>query len=153
MKPANHCPSTHQAALSVIWNSNYSMIDELINSKDPRREKKIITGEQRRNTRTILAEMTQKVGGSNGYPDPAPKKVGGSGPRKTHRIYAPGRSNLGRGHITATCTWSLYFTVVWHMFPQKCPFLGHLEPSNIRFLGARLQSSLPLIGSAVLVLS
>jgi len=79
------------------------MIDELINSKDPRREKRIINGEQRRNTRTILAEMTQKVGGSNAYPDPAPKKVGGSGPRKTHRIYAPGRSNLGRGHITTTC--------------------------------------------------
>jgi len=41
-----------------MWDSNYAIIDELINSKDPRREKKIITGEQRRNTRIVLAEMT-----------------------------------------------------------------------------------------------
>ena len=55
MKPANHCPSSHQAALSIMRNSNYSIIDELTNSKDRRRKKRIITGEQRRNTRIILA--------------------------------------------------------------------------------------------------
>jgi len=33
---------------------------------------------------------SQKVGGSNAYADPAAKKVGGSGPRKTYRIYVPG---------------------------------------------------------------
>jgi len=37
-----------------------------------------------------VINSSQKVGGSNAYPDPAPNKVGGSGPRKTHRIYAPG---------------------------------------------------------------
>jgi len=37
----------------------------------------------------VINNLSQKVGGSNAYPDPAPKKVGGSGPRKTHRIYAP----------------------------------------------------------------
>jgi len=34
-------------------------------------------------------QFISKVGGSNAYPDPAPKKVGGSGPRKTHGIYTP----------------------------------------------------------------
>ena len=43
---------------------------------------------------TVINNSSQKVGGSNAYPDPAPKKVGGSGPRKTHRIYAPGRVYL-----------------------------------------------------------
>jgi len=38
----------------------------------------------------LINDSSQKVGGSNAYPDPAPKKVGGSGPRKTHRIYAHG---------------------------------------------------------------
>ena len=37
----------------------------------------------------VINNSSQKVGGSSAYPDPAPKKVGGSGPRKTHRIYAP----------------------------------------------------------------
>ena len=36
----------------------------------------------------VINNSSQKVGGSNAYPDSAPKKVGGSGPRKTHRIYA-----------------------------------------------------------------
>ena len=36
----------------------------------------------------VINNSSQKVGGSNTYPDPAPKKVGGSGPKKTHRIYA-----------------------------------------------------------------
>jgi len=36
----------------------------------------------------VINNSSQKVGGSNAYPDPAPKKVGGSEPRKTHRIYA-----------------------------------------------------------------
>ena len=40
----------------------------------------------------VINNSSQKVGGSNAYPDPAPKKVGGSGPRITHRIYAPGNS-------------------------------------------------------------
>jgi len=40
---------------------------------------------------TVINNSSQKVGGSNAYPDPAPKKVGGSGPRKTHKIYAPAR--------------------------------------------------------------
>jgi len=38
----------------------------------------------------VINNSSQKVEGSNAYPDPAPKKVGGSGPRKTHSIYAPG---------------------------------------------------------------
>jgi len=38
----------------------------------------------------VINNSSQKVGGSNAYPDTALKKVGGSGPRKTHRIYAPG---------------------------------------------------------------
>ena len=39
----------------------------------------------------VINNSSQKVAGSNAYPDPAPKKVGGSGPRKnTHRIYAAG---------------------------------------------------------------
>ena len=37
----------------------------------------------------VINNSFHKVGGSNAYPAPAPKKVGGSGPRKTHRIYAP----------------------------------------------------------------
>ena len=37
----------------------------------------------------VTNNSSKKVGGSNAYPGPAPKKVGGSGPRKTHRIYAP----------------------------------------------------------------
>ena len=37
----------------------------------------------------VVNNSSQKVGGSNAYSDPAPKKVGGSGPRKTHRIYVP----------------------------------------------------------------
>jgi len=41
----------------------------------------------------VINNSSQKVGGSNAYPDPAPKKAGGSGPRKTHRIYAPGDSS------------------------------------------------------------
>ena len=41
----------------------------------------------------VINNSSQKVGGSNAYPDPAPKKVGGSGPRKTRRIYAPGNNN------------------------------------------------------------
>jgi len=40
-------------------------------------------------TDAVINNSSQKVGGSNAYPDPAPKKVGGSGPRKTHKIYAP----------------------------------------------------------------
>jgi len=40
----------------------------------------------------VINKSSEKVGGSNAYPDPAPKKVGGSGPRKTPRIYAPGLS-------------------------------------------------------------
>jgi len=40
----------------------------------------------------VINNSSQKVGGSNAYPDPAPKKVGGSGPRKTHKIYAPVKS-------------------------------------------------------------
>ena len=38
----------------------------------------------------VINNSSQKVGGSNAYPDPAPKKVGGSGPRNTLRIYAAG---------------------------------------------------------------
>jgi len=41
-----------------VWNSSYSIIDELINSKDPGMGKRIFTGDQLRNTRIILAEMT-----------------------------------------------------------------------------------------------
>jgi len=35
-----------------------------------------------------INNSSQKVGGSNAYPDPAPKKVGGSGPRK-HIVSTP----------------------------------------------------------------
>ena len=38
---------------------------------------------------TLLSWILPTVGGSNAWPDPAPKKVSGSGPRKTYRIYAP----------------------------------------------------------------
>jgi len=69
-----------------MWNSNYSIIDELINSKDPRREK---TTNVMLDADEVINNSSQKVCGSNAYPDPAPKKVGRSGPRKTHRIYAP----------------------------------------------------------------
>ena len=44
----------------------------------------------------VINNSSQKVGGSNAYPDPAPKKVGGFGPRKTHKIYAPGRCYLAQ---------------------------------------------------------
>ena len=38
----------------------------------------------------VINNSSQKVGGSNAYRSySAPEKVGGSGPRKTHRIYAP----------------------------------------------------------------
>jgi len=40
----------------------------------------------------VINNSSQKVGGSNAYPDPAAKKVGGSGRRKTHRIYTRGCS-------------------------------------------------------------
>jgi len=43
---------------------------------------------------TVINNSSQKVGGSNAYLDPAPKKVGGSGPRKTHRIYDPAQNTL-----------------------------------------------------------
>ena len=36
----------------------------------------------------VINNSSQKVGGSNASLDPAPKKVGRSGPRRTHRIYA-----------------------------------------------------------------
>ena len=48
-----------------------------------------------------INNSSQKVGGSNAYPDPAPKKVGGSGPRKTHMIYAP--AAIADGPRDATC--------------------------------------------------
>ena len=38
---------------------------------------------------TAINNSSQKMGGSNAYSDAHPKKVGGSGPRKTHWIYAP----------------------------------------------------------------
>jgi len=41
----------------------------------------------------VINNSSQKVGGSNACPDPAPKKVGGSGPRKTRRIYAADNNN------------------------------------------------------------
>ena len=87
-----------------MWDSNYAIIDELINSKDPRREKKIITGEQRRNTRIVLAEMTDIMTltkklktfvnvmlDADAVINNSSQKVGGSGPRKTHGINAPAR--------------------------------------------------------------
>ena len=40
----------------------------------------------------VINISSQKVGGSNAYLDPPPEKVGGSGPRKTHWIYAPGHA-------------------------------------------------------------
>ena len=43
----------------------------------------------------IINNSSEKVGGSNAYPNSAPKKVGGSGPRKTHRIYAPANRPFG----------------------------------------------------------
>ena len=42
----------------------------------------------------VINNSSQKVGGSNAYLDPAPKEVGGSGPRKTHRIYDPAQNTL-----------------------------------------------------------
>ena len=47
----------------------------------------------------VINNSSQKVGGSNAYPDPAPKKVGGSRPRKTHRIYASGSEVMNRTQI------------------------------------------------------
>jgi len=46
----------------------------------------------------VINNSSQKVGGSNAYPDPAPKILGGSGPRKTHRIYAPDRNQGWEKH-------------------------------------------------------
>jgi len=57
----------------------------------------------------VINNSSQKVGGSNAYPDPAPENVGGSGPRRTHRIYAP----------AFWCVLSLLFflcSVVFHLF-------------------------------------
>ena len=34
----------------------------------------------------VINNSSQKVCGSNAYPDPAPKKVGGSGPSKTQDL-------------------------------------------------------------------
>ena len=39
------------------------------------------------NADAVINNSSEKVGGSNAYPDPSPKRVGGSGPRKTHRIH------------------------------------------------------------------
>jgi len=36
----------------------------------------------------VINNSSQKVGGSNAYPDPAPKKWAGPDPEKTHRFYA-----------------------------------------------------------------
>ena len=38
----------------------------------------------------VINNSSQKVGGSNAYPDPAPRKWVGPDPEKTLRIYAPG---------------------------------------------------------------
>jgi len=35
---------------------------------------------------TVINNSSEKVRGSNAYLDPAPKKVGGSGPRKTQDL-------------------------------------------------------------------
>ncbi len=37
----------------------------------------------------VINNSSQKLGGSNAYPDPAPKIVGGFGLRKAHTTYAP----------------------------------------------------------------
>ena len=37
----------------------------------------------------VINNSSQKVGEFNAYSDAHPNKVGGSGPRKTHWIYAP----------------------------------------------------------------
>ena len=44
----------------------------------------------------VINSSSQKVGGSNAYPDPAPKNWVGPDPEKTHRIYAPGRRRVVR---------------------------------------------------------
>jgi len=60
----------------------------------------------------VINHSSQKVGGSNAYPDPAPKKVGaGSGPRKTHRIYAPGCSIETVERIGPVLAWELLSTL------------------------------------------
>jgi len=41
----------------------------------------------------VINNSSQKVGGSNAYPDPAPKKWVGPDPEK-HRIYAPDLTNI-----------------------------------------------------------
>jgi len=46
----------------------------------------------------VINNSSQKVDRSNAYLDPAPKKVGGSGPRKTHRIYTPLMANIAYKH-------------------------------------------------------
>jgi len=97
-KPLSINSSSHQAALSIMWNSNYSIIDELINSK---------------------------VGGSNAYPDPAPEKVGGSRPRKTHKIYAPAHGFWRR-------VWNGCMYVSLHFVRQRSPLYQHCTISIIR---------------------
>ena len=50
---------------------------------------------------TVINNSSQKVDGSNAYPDPAPKKWLGPDPPKTHRIYAPDSVACSiTGHIT-----------------------------------------------------
>jgi len=49
---------------------------------------------------SVINNSSQKVGGFNAYPDPAPEIVGGSGRRKIHRIYAPGWRSSS---LAATC--------------------------------------------------
>jgi len=57
----------------------------------------------------VINNSSQKVGGSNAYPDPAPKKGVGPDPEKTHRINAPGHcSELGRLVLNACVLMRLY---------------------------------------------
>jgi len=44
----------------------------------------------------VINNSSEKVGGSNAYPDPAPKKWVGPDPEKTHPVCTPVYRRIGR---------------------------------------------------------
>jgi len=62
----------------------------------------------------VINNSSQKVGGSNAYGDAAPKNVRGSGPRKTHRIYAPASCCVLSLLFFCVLSYSIIFTARCH---------------------------------------
>ena len=67
----------------------------------------------------VINNSSQKVGGSNAYPDPAPKKWVGPDPEKTRRIYAPRRRFIADLFITYRIIFGLVDVCMCDYFQQS----------------------------------